>query len=270
MLTSLKQHSFRTDSLASTFQLREKPAMRHAPLLAALLLISVSHPTWAQSPTDHQGHHPDQKEAPAAKPATPPDNQGSMSRSQGMTGQNMGGPGTMNGPGTMSGPGTMGGGMMNMMGGGRMPMMDMMQMMGMMRQGGDGTETIDRVEGRIAFLRAELKITEAQATAWNAFADTLRANAKTLGELRSSMMSEQRGTQSLTDRLATQEKWLAARLDGTRAMKTALAGLIGTFSDEQKKSADELLAPHMGMMQTMSGMRGGGMGMMMQPNKPEQ
>ena len=30
--------------------------------------------------------------------------------------------------------------------------------------------TIDRVEGRMAFLRAELKITEAQANAWNGFA----------------------------------------------------------------------------------------------------
>jgi hypothetical protein len=235
--------------------------MRRTPLLAALLLMSVSHPSWAQSSADHQGHHPDQKEAPAAKPAAPSDDQGTMGRSQGMTGHNMGGQSTMNGPDKT------GGGMMNMMGGGRMPMMDMMQSMGMMRQGGDGSETIDRVEGRIAFLRAELKITEAQASAWNALADALRTNAKTLGELRSSMMSDQRGSQSLTDRLATQEKWLAARLDGTRAMKSALTALLDTFSDEQKKSADELLAPHMGMMPMMSGMRGGAMGMMMQPNR---
>lgn len=234
--------------------------MRRTPLLAALLLMSVSHPSWAQSSADHQGHHPDQKEAPAAEPATPPDTQGTMGRSQSMTGHTMGGQSATGG--------TASGGMMNMMGG-RMPMMDMMQSMGMMRQGGDGMETIDRVEGRIAFLRAELKITDAQAAAWNALADALRTNAKTLGELRSSMMSEQRGSQSLTDRLATQEKWLAARLDGTRAMKSALAGLIDTLTDEQKKSVDELLAPHMGMMpMMMSGMRGGAMGMMMQPNKP--
>jgi hypothetical protein len=167
----------------------------------------------------------------------------------------------------------MGGGMMNMMGG-RMPMMDMMRMTGMMRRGGDGMETIDRVEGRIAFLRAELKITDAQAPAWNNFADALRANAKRLGELRTSMMSQPpgAGSQGLVDRLATQEKWLAARLEGTRAMKSALADLVGTFSDEQKKDADELLAPNLGMMPMMSAMRGGttGMGQMMQPGKAMQ
>src|SRR3569623_1000224 len=35
----------------------------------------------------------------------------------------------------------------------------------------------------IAFLRTELKITDAQSSAWNAFADALRSNAKSLGEV---------------------------------------------------------------------------------------
>lgn len=54
------------------------------------------------------------------------------------------------------------------------------------------------------FLRAELKITDAQAAAWSAFADILRANAKSLGEVR----AVQRNTQSpsLIDRLMQQEK----------------------------------------------------------------
>ena len=171
--------------------------------------------------------------------------------------------------GTGPSQGMTSGGMMNMMGG-NMPMSDMMRMMGMMRQSGDGMETIDRVEGRIAFLRTELKITDAQAPAWNAFADALRANAKALGELRTSMMS-QAGSEPLVDRLTWQEKWLSARLEATRAMKSALTNLVGSFSDEQKKTADELLAPQMGMMPMMSAMRGGGMmGMGMQPGKPMQ
>jgi gamma-glutamyl phosphate reductase len=109
--------------------------------------------------------------------------------------------------------------------------------------------TIDRVEGRIAFLRTELKITDAQSGAWNTFADALRANAKNLGEVRSSMMAG--AQQSLIDRLALQEKWLAARLEGTRAIKSALTNIVSTFSDDQKKTADELLAPHMGMIAMM-------------------
>src|SRR4029450_1766 len=129
------------------------------------------------------------------------------------------------------GAGMMGGGM------GNMPMMNdmknmmssmsamhsmgMMQMMGMMGRGTDGMATIDRVEGRIAFLRAELKITDAQANAWNGFADTLRANAKKLGEVRGSMMPKSGGAPTMVDRLDRQEQWLTARLGGTRAPKAA-------------------------------------------------
>jgi hypothetical protein len=211
--------------------------MKRLALAAALLLATAgSLSSQTQSPADHEKHHPDQKEAPAAKPPTPSKGQPGMGGSPDMQG-------------TMGG-----GGMMSMMGG-KMPMMDMMQMMGMMRQsgGGMGMATIDRVEGRIAFLRAELKVTDAQNGAWNAFADALRANAKSLGEVRSSMMAGMAGgaQQSLVDRLTLQEKWLAARLEGTRAIKSALTNLVASLSDDQKKTADELLAPHMGMMAMM-------------------
>lgn len=215
--------------------------MHRLTLAAAMLLLAATGAlSQAQSPADHEKHHPDQKEAPAAKPATPPNGQPGMGGS-GMSGSS--GAQGMNGDG----------GMMNMMGG-KMPMMDMMQMMqmmGMMRQSGDGMgmATIDRVEGRIAFLRAELRITDAQNATWNAFADALRTNAKSLGEVRSSMMADTK--QNLVDRLSVQEKWLAARLEGTRAIKAALVNLVSTLSEDQKKTADELLAPHMGMMAAM-------------------
>jgi hypothetical protein len=115
-----------------------------------------------------------------------------------------------------------------------------------------GMATIDRVEGRIAFLRTELKITEAQTGAWDVFAETLRANAKKLGEVRSTM-AQMHGAQQAPDRLGLQEQWLAARLEGTRAMRSAVTTLYGVLSDDQKKTADEILAPHMGMMAMMSG-----------------
>jgi hypothetical protein len=216
--------------------------MKHLTLAAALLLATVSSSSWAQSPADHEAHHPDQKEAPAAAQPTPPAGQPGMGGSQGM----MGGGGMMN--------------MMNMMGS-RMPMMDMTQMMGRMgmtRQSGCGTggmATIDRVEGRIAFLRTELKITDTQTSAWNAFADALRTNAKNLGEVRASMSQAGTAPQSLVDRLTLQEKWLATRLEGTRAIKSALTNLVSTVSDDQKKTADEILALHMGMTAMMCPMQ---------------
>jgi hypothetical protein len=168
------------------------------------------------------------------------------------------------GQGMMGGPQGMMGGRAMM--GGNMPMMNMMQMMGQSGAetgcaGMSGMATIDRVEGRIAFLRTELKITEPQNAAWNAFADALRANAKSLGDVRASMMPQANAAQQgLVDRLALQETWLAARLEGTRAIKSALTNLVGTLSDEQKKTAEELLAPHMGMMEMMSAMQSGMMG----------
>jgi len=106
--------------------------------------------------------------------------------------------------------------MKNMMSG-----MSMMNTMGMMGPGMGGMVTIDRIEGRIAFLRTELKITDAQAGPWNTFADVLRANAKKLGEVRASMMPKpgdaQQQVPTMADRLDLQEQWLLARLEGTRA-----------------------------------------------------
>ncbi|MEP7174133.1 MAG: hypothetical protein ABI705_11645 [Aestuariivirga sp.] len=60
-------------------------------------------------------------------------------------------------------------GRMKMMAGGTQIGMDGMEMsaMGM----------TERVEGRIAFLRAELKVNDAQAKVWNKFSDLLRNNA---------------------------------------------------------------------------------------------
>ena len=75
------------------------------------------------------------------------------------------------------GPGANGHQMPQQMPGGMMGMMGH-EMMGM----------ADHVEGRIAFLKTELKITETQMPQWTAFADTLRANAKRMSEMRNSMM----------------------------------------------------------------------------------
>jgi hypothetical protein len=165
-------------------------------------------------------------------------------------------------------------GQQGMMGNMPMNMLGMMQMMG---GGPAGMAMIDRVEGRIAFLRAELKITDAQTNAWSAFADALRTNAKKLGEVRASMMSQmgagRQQAPTLTDRLGVQERWLVARLEGTRVIKSAFTNLYGVLSDDQKQTANELLGPHMGigMMGMMAGQMQMGPGQMgtgqMQPGQ---
>lgn len=134
-----------------------------------------------------------------------------------------------------------------------MPMMNMMGMM--MRPGLAGMATIDRVEGRIAFLRTELKIAEAQFVVWSAFADALRMNAKKLAEVRSAMMAQPNAapkrTPTMAEQLDLQERWLLARLEGTRAIRSAFTKMYDTLSDDQKNSAKELMAPHMGMTTMM-------------------
>lgn len=136
-----------------------------------------------------------------------------------------------------------------------MPMMNMMGMTRMMRPGMAGMATIDHVEGRIAFLRTELKIAEAQFVVWSAFADALRMNAKKLGEVRSAMMAQPNSgpkqAPTIAEQLDLQERWLLARLEGTRAIRSAFIKMYETLSDDQKNSAKELMAPHMGMTTMM-------------------
>jgi hypothetical protein len=210
-------------------------------MATAFAIAALTTPSRAQAPApaEHDSHHPSDSAKSEPAPANPP------AASQ---------------PGTSAPQGGMGGmPMMGMMS--NMPMMNMMEMMQateMMGSGMGGIATIDRVEGRIAFLRTELKITDTQVSAWNAFADALRANARKLGEVRASVMGKSGDTQqqalTMADRLDRQEQWLLARLEGTRAMKTAFAKLNETLSDEQKKTANDLLAPHMGMgMMAMMG-----------------
>jgi len=190
--------------------------MKRLLIATMLTLAATGTSVWAQDPAAHEAHHPPEATTPT-QPA-PPTSQPGM-------------------------------GMMNMMGGA--------SMMGMTGLGRGGMATIDRVEGRIAFLRTELKITEPQTGAWDAFAEALRANAKKLGEVRGSMMAQMNAAQqqapTLADRLGLQEHWLAARLEGSRAIRSAVTTLYGMLSDDQKKTANEILAPHMGMMAMMSG-----------------
>ena len=203
--------------------------------LATLMTIALGATgALAQAPADsHEQHHPAAAATPELGPAqaTPPAGQAEAGGQQGMMGN------------------------VPMM----LNMMEMMRVMGTMGDSPASMGMIDHVEGRIAFLRTELKITDAQANAWNAFADALRTNAKKLGEVRGSMMSHmgagQQRAPTLAEQLSLQEQWLVARLEGTRALKSAFTNLDGMLSDEQKKTANELLDPHMGM-EMMSMMAG--------------
>jgi len=128
-----------------------------------------------------------------------------------------------------------------------MPMMGMMQMM--MGQNG----MVGHLEGRIAFLKAELHITDAQQPLWNAVAEAIRGNAKSMTDMPHGMGMIGGASGTLPEKLAAHEKMLTAHLDGMRKLRTAFDPLYAALNADQKKMADSLMIGPMGVM---------GMGMM--------
>ena len=102
------------------------------------------------------------------------------------------------------------------------------------------------VEGRIAFLKTELKITDAQQPLWNAVADAMRADAASIGDMPDGMMGIWRAAR-LPESLASLEEKMTAQLEAVRRVKAAVDPLYEALSDDQKKSADELILGPMGV-----------------------
>jgi hypothetical protein len=228
--------------------------MKHLTALAvALGLALAGGPAFAQQATTDP-HHPGGAQPPAAtQPAQP-----------GQPGPGMGmmGGGMMGGQGMMGGMPMMQGGMMGMMGGGQGMMGGGQGMMGMMHGGGQGAMAMGpgrHVEGRLAFLRAEIGITAAQTPAWNAFADAVRKANKDMTAAMPMMQQPQDGKTDWPTALERREKAMTAHLEGVRAVRAAVGPLYAALSDAQKKTADELMAGPMGPMHGPMG----GMGPMM-------
>ena len=106
------------------------------------------------------------------------------------------------------------------------------------------------VEGRIAFLKTELKITEAQLPQWNEFAEALRANAHRMTGMHG-MMSQSGAAMSAPERVDRMETMLTDMLESVRTTKAALTPLYAVLTDEQKKLADDLIRGPMGLMGPM-------------------
>lgn len=109
------------------------------------------------------------------------------------------------------------------------------------------------VEGRLAFLRAEIGITEAQAASWNAFADAVRKSGKSM-MASMPMMQPKDAKADWVANLERHEKMATSHLEGLRAIRKAAEPLYAQFSDEQKRIANDLMAGPMGPMGGMSPM----------------
>lgn len=195
--------------------------MRKLSTLTAtgILLCGFAGAAGAQAPAPggaaSDPHHPP---APAASPqAAPPATQRSTPA-----------------PGMM-GPG---GGMM----GGDMGRMMQQMMQG--RMAASAMQPFRRIEGQLAYFRAELRITDAQAQPWNAFADTVRAQAERLRQATQQAMAAATEPGPAPQQMERRIALLSAHLEAMRAVAAAATPFYAALSEEQRRIADELMAEH--------------------------
>lgn len=139
-------------------------------------------------------------------------------------------------------PGTPGAG--GMMGG---DMGRMMQQMMQGRMAAAAMQPFRRIEGQLAFFRTELGITEAQAPQWNTFADAVRAQSEKLRQA-TQQAAAAGGPGPAPQLMERRIALLVAHLEATRALAAAAAPLYGALSEEQRRTADELMAEHLRSM----------------------
>ena len=118
----------------------------------------------------------------------------------------------------------------------------------------------ERVEARLAYLKTALKITDAQQPQWDAFANTLRKQAREADQriqARRSQMAQRPTTKpTAIERLEHRQARLAATSARLNETLAAAKPLYAALSPEQQKVADELLAPRGHGMFRHKGMHG--------------
>jgi hypothetical protein len=95
-------------------------------------------------------------------------------------------------------------------------------------------------EGRVAFLKAELGITDNQKAVWDAYAEAIKSNLQSMqgtGQMMRTVFEAKTPVERLDAHLAAME----SRTTALKAVKPALANLYAALTEDQKKKADELL-----------------------------
>jgi hypothetical protein len=100
------------------------------------------------------------------------------------------------------------------------------------------------IDGRLAFLRTELRITDAQSPLWDRVAAVLRERAAKMdATIAARRQAPSDGTRpDLLGRLDARIRFGESRTESARAFLVAFRPLYESMSDEQKKTAEELFA----------------------------
>ena len=99
------------------------------------------------------------------------------------------------------------------------------------------------VDRRIAFLKAELKITPAQETQWQQVAGAMHENANSLDQAIKTARQD-RGSMDAVQRIALREQFAKVRAENDARLLAAFRPLYASLSPEQQQVANQLVAPH--------------------------
>ncbi len=124
-------------------------------------------------------------------------------------------------------------------------------------RGGMWSNPAAAVEGHLAALKVELKITPDQDSAWKTFTDKARQQADTMIARRAQRSAEAPATpQAAPERLAQRTEFAKQRIAAMETMTAAVTDLYAVLTPEQKALADRKLA-HGPMGSGGRGMGGG-------------
>ena len=99
------------------------------------------------------------------------------------------------------------------------------------------------VDGRIAFLKAELKIAPAQETQWQQVEAALRENASALDQTIATARQNRSGMDAV-QRLELRERFAKVRADNDARLLAAFKPLYASLSPEQQQMANQLVGAH--------------------------
>jgi protein CpxP len=99
------------------------------------------------------------------------------------------------------------------------------------------------VDGRIAFLKAELKITPAQETQWQQVAGAMHENANSLDQAIKAARQD-RGLMDAVQRLALRGQFAKVRAENDARLLAAFKPLYASLSPDQQQVANQLVTPH--------------------------
>lgn len=102
------------------------------------------------------------------------------------------------------------------------------------------------VDGRIAFLKAELKITPAQEGQWQQVAAVMRQNAQALDQATATLRQHRGAEANAVERMQARGEFAKLRADNTARLLAAFKPLYASLSAEQQQMANALMTPHHG------------------------